>query len=326
MTAREAPHILVIGAGSIGRRHAANLSALGARVVVSDPDPRRTAEIGGLEVASVVEGPADLLDYDGVVVASPTRFHAIHVRWASAAGLKMLVEKPLAMDRESIVQLRSSTDPSEIMVGYNLRCFEPVRAFVDLVRRGTCGEVLWGRAWFGSYLPSWRPTVDYRTTYSARRELGGGVLLDATHEIDLLLWMAPSQLRVVGASMRNSGLLDIDVEDTVCAIFETEEGVPFELSLDYLSRRYRRGLEVVGSDATVRLDWARRTLEVEDGDGTHPEAPTGLDWNLDRSYHLEAAIFLEWLQDGAAGVPVNGTGGEQSVLLAEAVREHARWM
>ena len=69
------------------------------------------------------------------------------------------------------------------------------------------GQLVGASAWFGSWLPDWRPDVDYRETYSAQRSLGGGVLLDAIHELDLLVWLAGgAQLEVIGAVLERSGL------------------------------------------------------------------------------------------------------------------------
>src|SRR5207249_3470503 len=152
------------------------------------------------------------------------------------------------------------------------------------------------RVWFGSWLPDWRPAVDYRQSYSARAELGGGVLLDAIHELDLLVWlMGDADFAVAGSIVARVGPLDIDVEDTVRALLRHSTGVVADVSLDYLSRRYRRGVEVIGDRATVRLDWARSVIEIEDRAQVDVE-PVAT--SVDRSYELEAAHFLAFVRDG----------------------------
>ena len=187
----------------------------------------------------------------------------------------MLVEKPLATGSDGLDDLVSA-GKGRLMVGYNLRLHEPIRRLVDLVHGGRVGRVSSVRVWFGSWLPDWRPAVDYRTTYSARADLGGGVLFDAIHELDILVWLLGVEpFDVVGAVVDRLGPLEIDVEDTVKAVLRHSSGVAAEVSLDYLSRRYRRGIEVVGDAATVRLDWARSVLEIEDGDGIEVQAADG---------------------------------------------------
>lgn len=317
--------VLVIGAGSIGCRHARNLIAAGAAVTLTDPVDGR---------AEVIEGarPVPFDDerwqgYDGIVVASPTIYHLDHAASALASGAKVLVEKPLAASSEGVDGLVES-GPDRIMVGFNLRVHEPVQRFVRLAGKETAGRVSSVRVWFGSWLPDWRPAADYRTTYSARRDLGGGILLDASHELDLLCWLIGTPLLVAGAVVGRLGALDIDVEDTVNAVLigpgpgallGGQAPVVAELSLDYLSRAYRRGVEVVGDRATVRLDWSRRSIEVEDGSGREIFAA---DEPIDRSYEREVDRFLAWITDGTPP-PVDGRAGAASVHLADQIKLRA---
>jgi predicted dehydrogenase len=306
--------VLVLGAGSIGSRHARELHAAGAEVDVTDPDRSRCAAVG---VGRIVPFGLDRLDgYDGIVVASPTTFHAEQARAALGTAAAVLVEKPLATGGRELDEL-VLMGRGRLMVGYNLRLHEPIHRLVDLVRAGRVGPVSAVRLWFGSWLPDWRPTVDYRQTYSARAALGGGILFDAIHELDLLVWLlGTGRYDVVGAIVDRLGPLEIDVEDTVKAVIRHQSGVVAELSLDYLSRRYRRGVEVIGERATVRFDWARSVLEVEDRDGVDAQV---FSQPVAASYARQAARFLAFVA-GSEVPPVDGETGAASVRLAESIR------
>ena len=301
--------VLVIGAGSIGSRHARNLAALGANVQVTDPVPERAAAIG--EASARRFDLDDLGDPDAIVIASPTQFHAHHLRAALATNARVLVEKPLAMPGEDLDELVAA-GTSRVMVGYNLRLHEPLERFAQLIRDGRAGGVMSARLWFGSWLPDWRPAVDYRDTYSARRDLGGGVLLDAIHELDEAVWLWGSELEVVGAVVDRVGPLEIDVEDTVHAILRTADGAPIDITLDYLSRRYRRGIEVIGTDATIRYDWSTTELTIESADAVERWP---IDTPIARSYEREAERFVQFVLDATAP-PVNAADGAASVQLA----------
>jgi predicted dehydrogenase len=316
-----AARVLVIGAGSIGARHVRCLHAGGARVDVMDPDVARaaaSAEAGG--GAAVAFDLDRLGGYDGIVVASPTTFHAAQARAAlTTTDAVVMVEKPLALRADGVEDL-VALGKGRGMVGYNLRLHEPVRRTVELVHQGAAGRVLAYRLWFGSWLPGWRPQADYRTTYSARAELGGGVLLDAIHELDLLVWLAgDDDFDVIGAVVAAAGDLEIDVEDTAKALLRLTDGRTAEVSLDYLSRAYRRGIEVVGTDATVRLDWARQVVEVEDAAGVRAEPAHAA---VDESYVLQARRFLDVIA-GRAEPPVDFALGAASLRLADRIRAAA---
>ena len=306
----------MLGAGSAGSRHARLLAAAGADVTVTDPDAPRAAATG---LPTVPYDLDRLGTPEGIVVASPTVAHAEQTRAALATGARVLVEKPLAPSCTEADALVAAAD-DRVMVGYNLRLHAPLERLASLVADGRAGAVSSYRLWFGSWLPDWRPQVDYRTTYSARADLGGGVLMDAIHELDLLVWLAgDDRFTVVGAAVARIGPLDIDVEDTVKALLQHEDGALAEVALDYLSRRYRRGVEIIGSEATVRLDWARQVIEVESADTVETEPATApvLD-----SYARQAERFLAFLAHGTPP-PVDAAEGARSVRLADAIRRAA---
>ncbi len=96
--------------------------------------------------------------------------------------------------------------------------------------------------------------------------------------------------------------------------------MPVAVELDYLSRRYRRGIEVIGTEATVRLDWSRSVLELETAEGVEA---TPADTPVDVSYEREARAFLDVVA-GMAPAPVDGATGAVSLQLAEAIRAAAR--
>jgi predicted dehydrogenase len=317
------PRVLVVGAGSIGARHARNLVAEGAEVVVTDPDEARASSVAEACGATSVALDLDRLGghgtFDGAVVASPTSLHATQAQALLATVPKLLVEKPLGLDGAEAEALADAAD--RVAVAYNLRFHAPMQRVVELIAEGRAGAVSAIDVWFGSWLPDWRPQVDYRTTYSARAELGGGVLLDVIHELDLLVWLGgEGAYEVLGAAVRRSGHLDLDVEDTVRAIVALPSGAIGTVALDYLARRYRRGVEVTGDEATVRLDWARAVIEVETAAEVRREQ---VSIPVDVSYERQAAAFVAWLAGGPP-LPVDAACGLASLRLADAIRARGR--
>jgi predicted dehydrogenase len=243
--------VLVVGCGSIGRRHAANAARL-ASVTVVDAVPEQAAEtartLGVAVCVSIEEALAGRPD--AVVVATPHHSHLPIARAALAAGADVLIEKPLAATLDGIAEFLSEADRlgRRVRVACNMRFHPAIAALRRALRR--VGRPLFARAHYGNYLPDMRPGADYRTLYCARAEAGGGVILDAIHEIDYLVWLFGPVERV-SAEAGRIGDLDIDVEDYAALALAHRGGVRSEVHLDYLQRSKRRGCEIAGSEGTL---------------------------------------------------------------------------
>jgi predicted dehydrogenase len=314
------PPVLVVGAGSAGARHSRLLAAAGAIVHVTDPDEQRVRHVVGATGATPVGlGEIGSDRYAGTVLASPTSLHADQVGAALSGAGKILVEKPIATSASDATDL-AETAGHRVAVAYNLRYHQPLAAVAEIVHGGQLGSITTGRVWFGQWLPDWRPTTDYRVSYSARRELGGGILLDASHELDVVRWMFGSgRYEVLGSAVARLGPLEIDVEDTVEALIRTPENAVITVSLDCLSRRYRRGVEIIGTEQSVRLDWTRRVIEIDRPGGV---TTVDADESVEHAYEKQALAFLAWVSGGPEMAVMAGDGAEV-VVLADAIRDAA---
>jgi len=295
---------LVLGCGSIGRRHARNLHALGVDVAVSDVDEARARGIAA-EIGARATGRGDVDGVDVVVVATPTVNHVADLAWALDRGADVFVEKPLGASRADLdraLELARKHDDRHVMVGCNLRFtrgFELLRAHLDEVGRPAAMLVD-----FGWWLPAWRPRQDYRLGYSAQRALGGGIVLDAIHEIDYTMALA-GPVDQASARWICSGALEADVEDVADITLRHSSGVQSHLHLDYLRRTYTRSCTVMGDEATLRWDFAAGRVDIAREAGTEPGIiGEGLDVDRDAMYVEEMQHFLAAVADGCA--PCNG--------------------
>jgi predicted dehydrogenase len=241
--------LAVIGLGSAGRRHAQHALELGHEVVGFDP---AAGEPPGVWRADSAESA--IAAADAVVVSSPSSFHAQQALVALEAGKPTLVEKPLAAsveDAERIVETARALGVA-CGVAMNLRFHCGILGLRDLLPE--LGEVRLARSSFGYDLPLWRPDIDYRASYSARAELGGGILLDAIHELDYLLWLL-GPVNSVSAELDRVSDLEIDVEDTALLALKFESGALGAVDLNFLEPAYRRECLLVGSGAVAHWDW-----------------------------------------------------------------------
>lgn len=256
---------LVIGCGSIGRRHLRNLRALGVDALLAfDPSPERRAE-AERESGAETSGSLDaLLDpgIDACLVCSPSAMHAEQAV-ALAGRCHLFIEKPIATTYQDALRVREAVSGAAqvCLVACNLRFHPGIVALKAALDGGAIGRPLSIRGEFGQYLPDWHPWEDYRQGYSARKDLGGGILLDAIHEIDLVRWLCGAY-REVQAVCGRAGDLEIDTEDLGLLIGRTERGVFCEIHLDYLQRSYARHCKVIGTAGTLLWDapTARTTL------------------------------------------------------------------
>jgi predicted dehydrogenase len=248
---------LVVGCGSIGRRHLRNLRVLEAGALLAfDPQAERRAEAARESGAAAVEGLEQALDLglDACLICSPSALHAAQAV-AAAACCHLFIEKPIGVTYADALRVRRAAEEHGrvCLVGCNLRFHPGVAALKRGLEGGAIGRPLAIRAEVGQYLPDWHPWEDYRRGYSARRDLGGGVLLDAIHEIDLVRWLCGEFEEVEGLCGR-AGDLEIETEDLGLLIGRTRDGVWCEVHLDYLQRCPARHCKIIGTDGTMTWD------------------------------------------------------------------------
>jgi predicted dehydrogenase len=257
-------NILLIGRGSIGDKHLATLRSLqkklGLSIEVWEPATHGRAYLQ--ELTRI------LLDKNiqAAIICNPTSLHAQTTLACLRAGAHVFVEKPLGMsfDAGIFAQIERAAKQKKLtlMVGYDMRFNPWILKIKERMTARALGRVWGARVMAGQYLPDWRPGVDYRETYSAKKSLGGGVLLDLSHELDYLLWLMPSKARRVTARKIHTGLLQIDTEDVASLIIDFADGAVAQVQLDYLTVPYRRSLELYGEKGTLLWDDNSHTLRL----------------------------------------------------------------
>jgi predicted dehydrogenase len=269
----------VVGQGSIGRRHARILARMGLEVaaastrVESAPTGGASTEARATDadgrvpvVARDVAGLVAAHRPDYVVIASVTSRHGGDLAALATAGFggRVLVEKPLLATEAPLPDARFAAAG----VGYNLRHHPLVR---EARRRiPSLGPLTAAEFDCGQHLAEWRPGVDLRTTSSARRDLGGGVLRDLSHELDLALVLCGDWHGVAAATGRVGGL-GIETEDTASLVVRTAGCASVRITLDYLRPERTRRFVLRGASGALECDLVAGELR-HDGDAVraHP--------------------------------------------------------
>lgn len=298
-------NVLVVGAGSIGARHAANLTELGAAVSLVEPDATRREAVAAASGAVAVYATLDeALAADGfraALVCTPSNAHVAPALRLAAAGCHLFIEKPLALETDGLGALVSECMARGLitMVGCNMRFHPAVARVREIVSASDFGRVLWGDFEWGYYLPFARP-ADWRESYMANRALGGDLVFDDIHELDLACWFLGQPVSVQAAADRLAELT-VDVEDCVDLNVRFADGGRAHLHADYLQHGYSRRLKVAGEQATVVWEFASQRIGVaRAGSEAWVWEPAEYELRYNRMYLDEAAHFLDCVERGIA--------------------------
>jgi predicted dehydrogenase len=250
---------LVIGIGHAGERHIKNLKLLGEHdILVYDKNidtfrqdvslPDKTSQQSRLEYMIDTYGvkyfdPKNLYgDIDAFIICTPPSSHMEYIIQGIQRYAHVFVEKPISNSLTYLdwVEQTSKNKGLVIQIGYQIRFMPGMQKIKVLIDNGRIKDISSIAAMFGQYLPDWHPGEDYKLSYTGHKSEGGGIILDASHEIDYVLWLINSRVKSVSCAAVKSSNLDIDTEDTAHIIITFENGVIAYIHLDMTSKQYTR--------------------------------------------------------------------------------------
>lgn len=261
------PHVLIVGSGSAGKRHARNLSALGCRISAVDPRQDRREEIANeVDLVNVYSSLSYALgtreSLDGVAICSPPLFHVEQGVKSLESGLPVFLEKPVSPGLESCERLVRAVRETEVplLLGYTWRWWPPLRRVKQILEEEEIiGRVLHVRCNLAAHLADWHPWERYQDFFMASADLGGGALLDESHWTDLMLWLfgMPSGLY---ANIERISRLEIETDDNVDMLLKFNNGPRVVIHLDLFGRPHQKSIRFVGSEGT--LVWTEAPNEI----------------------------------------------------------------
>jgi predicted dehydrogenase len=281
---------LFVGLGSIGTRHLKNLTQLcrdrGIPLLADAlrSDPARPLRPGAAELLHAqLTDAAALGQYDLAFITNPTHLHAQALALVRGHADALFLEKPVF--EKTDYQLDALLAP-----GQKAYVAAPMRwcgAMLALKKALPTLHPYCARVICSSYLPDWRPGVDYRTVYSAHRAMGGGVTIDLIHEWDYLvdLFGVPQKLYNLRGTYSE---LELDSDDLSVYIAQYPAMLA-EVHLDYFGRTYRRSIELFCRDGSAVADFGAGTLTLPDGTVQHCEEDVNARYLREMSYFLDYA-------------------------------------
>jgi predicted dehydrogenase len=210
--------IAIIGLGSIGKKHLRILKKIRPEIEVflvrsgsgkSLEKEEKLIKKTFFSLDEVLE-----VNLDAAIISTPAPFHLNEATKLINKKVPLLIEKPLSDNLNNIENFKKLANKSglKILVGYVLRYSRSLNFFYEMFNSGQIGSINEVQIQCLSYLPNWRPNQDYLKSVSARKDLGGGVLLELSHELDYANWLFGPFLNM-DAKILNTKTLDINVED-----------------------------------------------------------------------------------------------------------------
>ena len=287
--------ILIVGFGSIGKKHLSIARRLfpDAQIMVL----RHKKSPADIEHANFVSNSEkEAIDFSPQisVICNPSSHHLSIATILATAGSNLLIEKPISNETKGVLKLIKfcKANKKVIHIGYNLRYRKSLLFFKNEIDNKCIGKILSVRSEVGQYLPSWRADSDYRSSVSAKKSLGGGVLLELSHELDYLRWIF-GEITWVRSTTAKLSSLDIDVEDYANLTLGIERPgdhncIIANLTLDFFRHDDYRTCYAIGENGTLKWDGIKDTVQKR----TYKEK----NWTMlyEGSRDLEESYVNEW--------------------------------
>jgi predicted dehydrogenase len=254
--------VIVVGFGSIGKRHVDNLISLGIKDVVLC----RSKLVGNRLNLKEINNIENILDFNPnfVIISNPTALHFSILKFLIKNNINFLCEKPLVHSKEEWLSIKSSLHNYEgfAKVVFNLRFHPCIIKVKELLNGNRIGKVNFARFFVGQYLPDWRPNSNHLESYSASKEMGGGVVMDLVHEIDIaeyLLGKPTNEIKSISDKVSNVTIDSVDVSEI---IYKTENNCIVNIHLDYLFKGYARNFIINGDVYNLNCDLFNNTIKI----------------------------------------------------------------
>jgi len=259
--------ILVLGCGSIGLRHIENLQNISDNnlIEVFDKDQEKLEIMKMKNVVIVEEKSIDSTQYDCVIICTPPTTHVSLAMRALNANSNVFIEKPLSNNLEKLEELVKIKNEKELLVfvGYSFRFNKTLNQIKNIIDTKQFGKILHLSAYFGQYLPDWRPNQDIKESYTLKKEMGGGIILDSSHEIDYLTWMLGKPLSIQ-SNFVLTDILPSNAEAICDVILKFSENILGTIHMDFVRRKYKRTLEILAENAIIEWSLEKNSIEIFD--------------------------------------------------------------
>ena len=245
--------VLIVGYGSVGKRHVNNLlKYTNSEIIICSK--RNDLNLSRKKNVKIFKSLDKCLSEkpDIGFITNETAYHIPDSIKLAKVGLDLFIEKPLSDSMKNIPTLNKIVKQKKLVIqmGYNLRFHKCINKIRQLVKQKKIGRIISIQAENGSYLPDWHPSEDYRKGYAGKKRLGGGIVLTQIHDVDYLYWIFGNPKSIFSFTGKFSNL-DISVEDYSASIIQFKNKITAELHLDFFQGPEYRSCKIKGTNGII---------------------------------------------------------------------------
>lgn len=314
---------LIIGGGSIGKRHIKNLRILGFTDIIClkrKVDPEFAEENNVKVITDIAQ--IGITSIDAVIVCTPTSLHNEGLEIAAELKAAIFMEKPLIHDKKGFIEAKHilAGFQQPFFIGFMLRFHPLVQKIASLLKDKYLGEVYSARFEFGSYLPYWHPWEDYKNSYASQKQLGGGVINTITHELDLIQYYFGDPL-TINCTKLNLNKLHLEVEEIAEGVFEYKNKI-VSLHIDYLQKDYDRKIRILCDDGSIDWSWHENKIIVKQHK-KQPEYYHVENFDVNQLYIDELKQFIQIVKENTSHHPLDFIHAKKNTSLMLLMHEAA---
>lgn len=317
---------LVIGCGSIGQRHIRNLKKVkSSQIDVFDLQPKLLQNIcKKFRVNPVSKTAIKKIVYDCVFICTTPNSHVYYARDAIRCGSNIFIEKPVSSSLKEAKFLLSfcRKKNSLAFVGYNLRFNKSICFIKNFLNTKKLGKPIHVSAYFGSYLPDWRPDQNYTENYIVKTNLGGGIVLDGSHELDYLRFLFGNPF-FVQSNLKRTKILKSETEALADVILEFDKDLLGTIHLDYLRRYYKRTLEILFENGIIEWSLSKSEIKIFNAKSKRWKV-IRFKKSLNEMYQNELEHVIKCIKSKKQSPTINLKNGVETLEISELIKKSHR--
>jgi predicted dehydrogenase len=260
---------------------------------------------------------------DAVIICVPPSLHIPLALKAIEHNAHLFIEKPISHTIKGVDKLIEAARAKNriVYVGYNMRFHPGLKLVKRLLDEGKIGRVLSADVEAGQYLPDWRPLQDYRRSYTARKELGGGIILDGSHELDYIRWLIGGEVKEVSCFAGKVSRLEVDTEDTAEILLKFDNNTIAGVHLDFIQRGYSRSCKLIGEEGTITWSYPEKKVRLFTAAAKEWQE-MDIQFEPNDMYLEELKHFIRCIE-GKETAAVDGATGRRVLEIALAAKKSA---